>query len=77
MALAVEYLYHAHLAGARDVRRTAGAAVDIADLNYAHILRQLKLAAVFEVCEFLSVREPYVHGNVGAVSFARCSMSMS
>ncbi len=76
MALAVEYLYHAHLAGARDVRRTAGAAVDIADLNYAHILRQLKLAAVFEVRELLRVREPYAHRDVGADGLVRALLDV-
>ena len=58
------------------MRRTAGAAVDIADLNYAYVLRQLKLAAVFEVCELLRVREPYAHRDVGADGLVRALLDV-
>ena len=76
MALAVEYLYHAHLTGARDVRCAACAAVDIAYLDYAHVLRQFKLAAVFEMRKLLRVREPYAHRNIGADSFVRALLNV-
>ena len=58
----------------RDVRRAAGAAVDVADLDDAHVLGQLQLAAVAQPRQLVRLREPCPDRQVGAHGLVRAAL---
>ena len=64
VALPVQHLYEPYLPGALYMRGAAGAAVHSRYLHYAHVFRQLQLAAVFKGLQFLRVREGAGHRQV-------------
>ena len=74
MPLAGEYLYHADLTRVRDVRRTAGTAVNVADLDDAHVLGQLQLTAVAQPRQLVRLREPCPDRQVGAHGLVRAAL---
>ena len=74
VAHAVDYLQEPNLAAVRYVRRAAGAAVHALDLHYAHLARQLLLAAVVHRGELAGRGQKRAHRHVAPYRAVRLQL---